>query len=116
MSTYTYTIPGTTNKFPCFPGLYLMSGITTSNTHIPYPIFKTMSDFNDTTSLNDTADAVLLMPGYRFQLYPSADYGGTLIVDTSNSTNFPTIIDINNNTASSIKLYYGSPAGWTIIE
>ena len=116
MSTYTYTIPGTTNKFPCFPGIYLLSGATTDNTHIPYPIFKSMPNFSSgVSSLNDTADLLLIMPGYRVQLYGTVDYSN-LMIDTSNSTIYPTHEDITNNIASSVKLYYGSHAnGWTEI-
>lgn len=116
MSTYTYTIPGTSNKFPCFPGLYLLSGLTDGNTHIPYPIFKSMSDFDNIASLDNTADVLLIMPGYRVILYSGANYSGQ-IIDTSNNSTSLTVVDIaNNNVATSVKLYYGSTAnGWTEI-
>jgi len=93
-----------------------MSGATTDNTHIPYPIFKSMPNFSTGVSnLNDTADLLLVMPGYRVQLYQAADYI-TSMIDTSNNSTSPTHVDIDNNIASSVKLYYGSTVtGWTEI-
>ena len=120
MSVYTYKLANGTD-FPCFPGVYLLYNFTTNNTHHCFPIFKTT---NLTTTLSDgsldtTTQRVMVIPGFRCQLYSSAS--ATTLMDTpndlsNNTTTNPTIFDILNNELRYIKIYFGSTsAGWTEI-
>ena len=108
MSVYKYNLKGTSNSLPAFPGVYVLSGVTPNNFHSTFPIYKSIANFASySSSLNDTADAMLLLPGFRCVIYGSANYV-TELEDFANTTSNIKIYDItNNNAASSIKVYFG---------
>jgi len=108
MSVYKYNLKGTSNSLPAFPGVYVLSGVTAGNMHSTYPIYKSIANFATySSSFNDTADAMLLLPGFRCVIYVSSNYG-TELEDFANTTSNILMFDItNNNFASSIKVYFG---------
>ena len=116
MSVYKYNLKGTSNSLPAFPGVYVLSGVTPNNFHSTYPIYKSIADFATySTSFNDTADAMLLLPGFRCVIYQNSSYG-TELEDFANTTSNIKVYDItNNNDASSIKVYFGYTNNWSEI-
>jgi len=115
MSTYSYNIPGTANKFPGFPGCYLMSNPNADNTYTLYPIFKSMPDFSTISSLNNTAEYILVLPGFKAEAFYTSNYGSTPDIISNNSGGTtPIVTNVDDNNVSSLKLYFGSETtGWT---
>lgn len=85
------------------PGAWLINGGGAS-----FPVFNSIANLNPTNlelQFKDIADTVLLMPGFRIELWQHGDYTGTKLLDAYNSTTQPKYYNISDNYASSLKLY-----------
>lgn len=89
------------------PGAWLTNGGDGAGAGGPFPVFNSISELNSVFELQfkDIADTVLLMPGFKIEIWKDGGYTGTKLLDASNSTTQPQYYDIPNNAASSLKLY-----------
>ena len=91
------------------PGAWLINGGSGSGEGGAFPVFNSISDLNAVYDLQfkDIADTVLLMPGFKIELWRHDKHTGDKLLDASNSTTQPKYYDITNwhNYASSLKLY-----------
>ena len=94
--------PFMTGGYISVPGAWLINGGGAS-----FPVFNSISDLNLVWDLQfkDIADTVLLMPGFRIEIWQHGNYGGSEWLDATNTTDRPKYYDIANNSASSLKLY-----------
>jgi hypothetical protein len=102
-----------TNKQCPFPGAYIIVGGVGANGMVP--VYTSMPFFGDsgnalTEFLNDKDAQVIVLPGYRFELFPNALYNGAFATfDNSGGTD---ILYRNASlSASSCKLFYRFSSG-----
>jgi hypothetical protein len=93
------------------PGAWLINGGSGPGQGGAFPVFNSISNLNvlglDLYLFGDVADTVLLMPGFRIEIWKDGGYTGTKLLDAKNTTEpeQPQYYDIPNNAASSLKLY-----------
>ena len=112
-SVYKYNLKGNADVFFAFPGVYILSGVTTNNFHSTFPIYKSINNFlslhqSVDERVSDAADAMMLLPGFKCIVYQNINYGGDVLGNFNNTTSNIKVFDIGtNNAASSIKVYFG---------
>ena len=91
------------------PGAWLINGGSGSGQGGALPVFNSIADLDLVYALQfkNIADTVLLMPGFRIELWRYDKYTGNQLLDATNTTDQPKYYDITNwhNYASSLKLY-----------
>lgn len=121
MINFTYAVPDDPNgnTFPCVPGAYLLSNKQSGSGWFSFPIFISTPNLSAIgTNITDSADALMLMPGFSCKVHGSTGYTGTATGTFNNSLSGNTNIQyfgITNNEASSIQLYFGGPDAGNLI-
>lgn len=94
------------------PGAWLINGGSGSGGGGAFPVFNSIANLSTGGNLqfNDIDDSVLLMPGFKIELWQHGNYDGSKILDKKNTTEpeQPRYYKINsliNNNATSLKLY-----------
>lgn len=97
------------NGVPIIPGAYLVNGTTTNtNTIYHMPIFSTISRV-DFMSFNDQDNLYYILPGYKLELFPNSNFGGTSsILDNTNGTKIRYVNSPSPLTCTSLKMYYNN--------
>ena len=121
MINFTYAVPNDPNgnTFPCVPGAYLLSNKITDYGWFSFPIFiSTPNLLAIGTNITDSADALMLMPGFSCKVWDSSNYSGNETGTFNNSLSGNTNIqyfNIIDNEVSSIQLYFGGPDAGNLI-
>lgn len=96
------------NNVPIIPGAYLVNGQNnTTNELYHLPIFGSISSLNDMGFGNED-NAYYVLPGYKLEIYPNADFGGTLsqTIDNITGTKIMYVTPTSLNNCESLRMYY----------
>jgi hypothetical protein len=98
------------NSVPIISGAYLVNGgNNTTNELYHLPIFGSISSVNDMGFGNED-NAYYVLPGYKLEIYPNANFGGTLSQTINNTTGtkimYTNATSLNN--CESLKMYYNN--------
>jgi len=110
---YKYNVTNNSNilTIPAFPGAYIYNrGIDSSPTALPIPIY--MSEPVATSFMNDKDYLILVLPGFKIEIYDTINFGFTstaaYTVDNITGTDIKFVANKTGFYAgSSYKLYYG---------
>ena len=96
------------NGVPIIPGAYLVNGGSgTQNELLQLPIFGSIDNLNYMGFQNED-NTYYVLPGYKLEIYPSINQGGTLsqTIDNTNGTKIMYVTATSVNNGESLKMYY----------
>ena len=105
------SVQGNTTKGLATPGAYLLNTSTGS-----FPIFGTITNFNNVGFMNDCDDAYLIMPGFQIIVYTDYNWSESSWTGNNSTGTVPICLATSYvNRGSSCKLYYGSISDTNLI-
>ena len=106
------------NRTPVTYGAIMYNG-SASGTVSCYPLFTSLANLAELTSISNAGSGTIsiadiddywtVMPGYKIIVYPNVSYGGTIVLTGDNTSGVSPatyVISPNQNTASSVQLYF----------